>query len=245
MLKDYEDAYGHEIFDHFMGKTAVEIIEREDGFIDLSSGPVTYFQTYDEWSQHYKKAMEFVKGRILDIGCGAGRFSLYLQAKGHRVLGIDNSPKAVEVCLLRGLKEVKGIPITRISASLGKFDTILMLGNNFGLMSNPTRGKWLLQRFRQITNDNALIIAESNDIYQTDDPLHLEYHAYNRQRGRMSGQIRLRVRYRKRRTPWFDYLMVSKAEMEDILDGTGWRVRQFIDSDTSSYIAVIEKEQTR
>ena len=241
MLKDFEDAYGYEIYDHFMGKHTYEIIEREDGFIDLSSGPVMYFQTYDDWSNHNKQAMEFVSGRVLDIGCGAGRFSLYLQGKGHPVLGIDNSPKAVEVCLLRGLKEVKGIPITRISASLGKFDTILMLGNNFGLMSNPTRAKWLLRRFRQITNENAVIIAESNDIYQTTEPLHLEYHAYNRQRGRLSGQIRLRVRHKKRATPWFDYLMVSKLEMEDILDGTGWQVKEFIDSDTSSYIAIIGK----
>jgi len=241
MLKDYEDAYGYEIYDHFSGKDAVEIIEREDGYVDLSSGPLTYFQTHDDWSNHYKDAMTSVTGRVLDIGCGAGRFSLYLQGKGHSVLGIDNSPKAVEVCLLRGLKEARGVPITRISASLGKFDTILMLGNNFGLMSNPTRAKWQLQRFRQITHEDALLIAESNDIYQTDDPLHLEYQAYNRQRGRLSGQIRLRVRYKKRKTPWFDYLMVSKDEMEEILDGTGWYIRKYIDSDTSSYIAIIEK----
>ncbi len=45
----------------------------------------------------------------------------------------------------------------------------------------------------------------------------------------MSGQIRLRVCYLAYRSKWFDYLMVSKGEMGSILDGTGWRVKQFID----------------
>jgi hypothetical protein len=30
--------------------------------------------------------------------------------------------------------------------------------------------------------------------------------------------------------------------MEDILKGTGWKIKEFIDSSDSAYIAVIEKE---
>ncbi len=43
-------------------------------------------------------------------------------------------------------------------------------------------------------------------------------------------------------TPWFDYLYVSKGEMKEILKGSGWRVKKFIDSGDSVYVAVIEKE---
>jgi hypothetical protein len=35
--------------------------------------------------------------------------------------------------------------------------------------------------------------------------------------------------------------MVSKEEMEAILRGTGWKIKQFIDSEGSQYIAIIEK----
>ena len=38
-----------------------------------------------------------------------------------------------------------------------------------------------------------------------------------------------------------DYLFVSKDDMQTILDGTGWRIRRFIDTDNSVYIAIIEK----
>jgi len=53
--------------------------------------------------------------------------------------------------------------------------------------------------------------------------------------------VRIRVRYRQYATPWFNYLFVSQDEMAALLTGTGWMVNQFVDSETGSYIAVIEK----
>jgi hypothetical protein len=74
----------------------------------------------------------------------------------------------------------------------------------------------------------------------SDDPIHVRYRKRNVARGRMPGQIRLRVRYRETATPWFDYLMVGRDELEDLLDGTGWTLARTIDSD-DTYIAVIDK----
>jgi len=79
--------------------------------------------------------MRYAKGRILDIGCGGGRISLYFQRKGSDVLGIDVSPLAIKVCKLRGLRKARVMSITGVSPRLGKFDTILVIGNDFGLYS--------------------------------------------------------------------------------------------------------------
>ena len=57
----------------------------------------------------------------------------------------------------------------------------------------------------------------------------------------MSGQIRMRVRYRCMISPWFDYLLVSKGEMRELLKGTGWWVTKFLETDAWSYVAIIEK----
>jgi len=156
-------------------------------------------------------------------------------------IGIDISPLAIEVCRRQGLKDARMLSITQVSPNLGRFDTLLMLGNNFGLMGNFTRAKWLLKRFHRTTTPRARIIAESTDPYQTTEPFHLDYHDWNRRRGRLPGQVRIRVRYKKYVTPWFDYLFVSRDEMQQILDGTGWRVKQFIDSSAAQYIAMVEK----
>ena len=87
----------------------------------------------------------------------------------------------------------------------------------------------------------ARIIAETRNPYNTDFPEHLEYHKFNRKRGRMSGQLRIRVRYKKYVTPYFDYLMVSRDEMNKILKDTGWKINKFIDGKAGMYVAIIEK----
>ncbi len=242
MMKDYQDAYGHGLYDCFQGKSSYAIIERDDGYIDIDFSLKTYFSECKDWQQYQREAMKYVKGRVLDIGCGVGRHSLYLQDIGFEVQGIDISPLAVEVSRLRGLKEPKVISISQISPKLGKFDTILMMGNNFGLFGSFNKARMLLRRFHRMTTEGARIIAESSDPYLTDNPFHLEYHKLNQKRKRMPGQVRIRIRYKKYSTPWFDYLFVSKDEMIDIVKGTGWRIDNFIDSDEANYIGIIIRE---
>ena len=241
ILKDHEDAQGHVIYDFYKGKEVDEVIEREDGYIDASTGPKMYLSEYKDWPPHEKKAMKFAKGKVLDIGSGAGRHAIYLQEKGLDVTGVDNSPMALNVAKERGLKKTKLLSITQITPKLGKFDTIMMLGNNFGLLSNVKRVKWLLKRCHRMTSADARIITESMQVYDTDNPDHLWYQEYNRKRGRMSGQVRIRVRYKKFVNPWFDYLIVSKDEMEMVLEGTGWKVVKYLDH-LPHYIAIIKKE---
>jgi 2-polyprenyl-3-methyl-5-hydroxy-6-metoxy-1,4-benzoquinol methylase len=164
-----------------------------------------------------------------------------LQKHGHEVVGIDASPLAIKVCRQRGVKDVRVLPITQVSRALGRFDTILMMGNNFGLFGSRLRARWLLRRLHALTSPGARIVAESINVYQTKDPDHLRYQRFNRRRGRMSGQLRLRVRYRRYYTPWFNYLIVSPQEMKAILTGTGWRVKRFLKSAGFLYVAVLEK----
>lgn len=243
-MEDRQDAYGHQMYDYLRKIREVsEIVERDDGFFGVSTGAKYYFSEYGSWHDRERKAMRYVAGRVLDVGCGAGRVSLYLQKKGFDALGLDVSPQAIRVCKIRGLKNARVMPITKISSKLGRFDTVIMFGNNFGLFGSRKRAKWLLKRFHRMTTEHARIIAESLDPYNTNDPAHLHYHKLSRRRGRMAGQLRIRVRYREYATPWFDYLLVSKREMRDILKGTGWRLKRTLDSSRSpAYIAVIEKK---
>lgn len=250
MIKPEQDAYGREVYDFYHGQPAIEIIEREDGYVATSRGPAAYFAPYDQWPLVQQEAIglarrqpETASSRCLDIGCGPGRVCLYLQEQGHEVVGIDNSPLAIQTAKLRGVKDVRVLSITQASRkALGVFDTIVMFGNNFGLFGNPVRARWMLRRFYGMTTAHGRILAESRNVYDTTDPDHLAYLAWNRQRGRMAGQIRLRVRYKTLIGPWFDYLMVSPDEMATIVAGTGWHIARVIQQEgEATYIAVLEK----
>jgi len=241
-LKPEEDTFGQEMWACYKGEEAAEIVERDDGYFNSTPGnPKSYFSEYADWSPIDRKAMEFVKGRILDIGCGAGRHSLYLQNKGFDVQGIDSSPLAIKVCKLRGLKNARVMPIEELDFKPNSFDTVIMMGNNFGLFGGFKKAKRILKKMHKITSRNGLIIASTRDTFKTDNPDHLAYHKLNRQRGRMPGQLRLRIRFRKCVGNWFDYLIVSKKELEGMLKGTGWQIKETIDSGNSAYIAVIQK----
>lgn len=241
-MKKFIDAYGQELWSFYQGKQTNEIIERDDGYINFSQAASTYFSNYHDWKIDQKKAMRFVRGRVLDIGCGAGRHSLYLQKKGFKVTGVDNSPLTIKICKLRGLKKALVRSIDEVEKfKVNSFETIIMMGNNFGLMGSFKKAKILLKKFYKITSKKGLIIAEANNPYKTADPLHLAYHKLNKRRGRPVGQLRIRVRFEKFIGPWFDYLFVSKEEMKEIIKDTDWKIKKFIDSGNSSYIVVIEK----
>jgi SAM-dependent methyltransferase len=240
-MEEHQDAYGHAIYDHLHGRGGYEIVERDDGLIAPSGGPPMYFAPYKEWPTCQQEAMAYVRGRVLDVGCGAGRVSLYLQEQGHDVTGIDVSPLAIQTSRERGVKDARVMPVTQISRRMGTYDSIVMMGNNFGLFGGRTRCRWLLGRMNAMTSPEARIIAESNDPYQTDNPHHLGYHQLNRERGRMGGQLRIRVRYQVYATPWFDYLMASRDEVRALLEGTAWDVERFIDGPRATYVAVMAK----
>jgi SAM-dependent methyltransferase len=241
MLSRAADAYGRLIHEHAHGTTLAEIIERDDGWFGTSAGAVAYFAPFAEWPAVERRALRHARGRVLDIGCGAGRVALHLQERGHAVVGIDISPLAVKTCRLRGVRDARLLNITGVDRRLGRFDTLVMFGNNFGLFGSPRRARRLLKKFAALTTPGARILAESRHPYEGAEPDHRRYQAFNRRRGRLPGQLRLRVRCGHSCTPWFDYLLVSPREMRAIVAGTGWRVARLVRSRGPLYVGVLEK----
>jgi hypothetical protein len=166
---------------------------------------------------------------------------LFLQERGLAVTAIDNSPGAIELCRLRGIDDARIVDIADVASLDGAFDTVLMLGSNFGLFGGFHRAKLLLKKLACCTDRNAQIIAQTRDPYKTTEPTHLAYHNRNR---RMGGQVRMRVRYKEYATPWMDYLFVSEAELKVIVDDTGWGIEEITAGDGPVYFARLKKTNT-
>ena len=241
--KKDDDAFGQFLLEQYRSdEQLAEIIEREDNFIALGSDPGQYLSEYRKWPRADKMAIKHARDRVLDIGCGAGCHALHLQDKGLDVTAIDTSPGAVKLCKLRGVKKAMVRPIEEISKfRASSFDTILMMGNNFGLVKNPANARRVLKEFSRITTDNAVIIAATLNPYGTRNPEHLRYHKFNKSRGRAAGQIRIRVRYGSLIGSWFDYLFVSPDEMQALIRDTDWTVEELFGNTDDRYVALIRK----
>jgi 2-polyprenyl-6-hydroxyphenyl methylase/3-demethylubiquinone-9 3-methyltransferase len=57
----------------------------------------SFTERYTLWTKLIDK-YNFNNKRIIDIGCGSGVLSFYLATKNNTVIGIDGSPKMIELC---------------------------------------------------------------------------------------------------------------------------------------------------
>ena len=154
--------------------------------------------------------------------------------------GLDTSPGAIEVARARGLRDTVRNTVDAYAASAARYDTFLLLGNNVGLLENRDRAPVFLAALAALARPGARIVAQGTDPYGTTDPVHVSYHRRNRDRGRLGGQLRLRLRYRLLATDWFDYLVCSPGELESLLAGTRWRPISIDAADRPYYLAVME-----
>jgi SAM-dependent methyltransferase len=220
-------------------RPVIEVIERDDGLINGAPAD-HYLGEPAEWQPHDHRALKLCRGHVLDIGCGAGRTAVELQRRGIAVTGLDNSPGAIEIARRRGLRDTVVTTIDGYARATARYDTFLLLGNNLGLFEGAERAPVLLAALATLANPGARIVAQGTDPYGTSDPVHLSYHERNRERGRLGGQLRLRLRYRLLATDWFDYLVCSPAELESLLTGTRWRLKSIDRADHPYYLAVME-----
>jgi SAM-dependent methyltransferase len=242
MLKPEQDAYGQMMLDYLRNGGGFEIVEHDDGDFSIGAGPRLYFAEFDAWRQTERDAMSRVKGRVLDIGCGAGRFMLWLRDQGHDVVGIDTSAGAIEACRQQGLSDVHVLSVGQVSVRrLGSFDTLLLLGGNMALLGPHDQARRNLVRLHRIASPGARLLGANRDWTRSGDSQKREKAARNVADGRFSGEHRARIRYRRFVTPWFTSSRMSPDELLELVQDTGWEVGEILDRGEGIYIAVLER----
>ncbi len=220
-------------------RPVIEIIERDDGLIN-GAPTAHYLDGPADWQPYDRRAVDRVRGEVLDIGVGAGRIALLLQDRGVPVTGLDVSPGALAICRRRGVRDLVHATVDEHAATGDRrYDTFLLLGNNLGLIEGRARAPEFLAALAALARPGAEIIAQGTDPYGTTDPVQTSYHEGNRRRGRLGGQLRLRLRYRELATHWFDYLMCSPEELAGLVHGTAWQLVDVDNADAPYYLATL------
>ncbi|MEW6407692.1 MAG: class I SAM-dependent methyltransferase [Patescibacteria group bacterium] len=239
------DIFGKFLNDYSKNKKVVYFIRRDDGFFNKAQDVKIYFSKYREWKKSEKEILKYVRGKVLDIGAGAGRHSLYLQNKGFKVWALDISPGAVKLMQKRGIKNVVLMDLRKLNFPKNYFDTTLLMFNNFGLAGSVRQTRKFLKNLYKITTPRGRIIATIRNPYKTKNPKHLAYHQKNIKAGKPAGLIKIRIEYKKEKGNWFLILMVSPSELEKLLLGTGWKILKIIEERDGTYGVVLKKFSTR
>ena len=139
---------------------------------DEDEMPVAHlFRTFNQMPRLEQKALSMAKGRVLDIGAGAGCHALALQERGLEVKAIDISPLSCEVMKERGVKDVECVNLFNPQLQ-GKYDTLLLLMNGTGIAGKLNRLSMLLNRLKELLAEGGQILIDSSDlkyIYENED----------------------------------------------------------------------------
>ena len=164
-----KDLFGKALLDYHNGNYTDDLITSTN-ISDEDELPLPYlFRTFDDMPKLEQKALQLAKGKILDVGCGSGSHSLYLQNKGFDVKAIDVSKGAVEVAKARGVNSVE---LLNILDETSTFDTILLLMNGTGIFQELSKTKTYLNHLKSLLNPGGQILIDSSDIkymYEDED----------------------------------------------------------------------------
>lgn len=164
------------------------------------------FRSEQEMPQLEKRALTLVRGRVLDVGAGAGCHALALQENGFEVKAIDVSPLSCDVMKARGIEDVECVNLfdTQLQS---KFDTILLLMNGTGIAGKLSRLPLLLNRLKELMAEGAQILIDSSDlkyIYENEDgsmDIDLDGNYY--------GEVDYQMVYKNVKGDSFDWLYVD------------------------------------
>lgn len=158
-----KDLFGKAILDYQTGN-APQDLSTETSISEADDMPVAWlFRSFDEMPEIEKQSLKLSKGKVLDVGCGAGSHSLYLQNERHLpVTAIDISPSAIEACQLRGLNNARVADVMTLKNET--FDTILLLMNGTGIFGTLKNTAVFLPQLKSLLNENGQILIDSSDI---------------------------------------------------------------------------------
>lgn len=164
-----KDIFGKALLDYYNGKYTENIITSTNISEDDELTLPYLFREYKEMPKLEQKALKLAKGRVLDVGCGAGSHSLYLQQKGFDVKAIDVSKGAIEVTKKRGVLNAELLSILEETET---FDTVLLMMNGTGIFQVLSKVPYYLKHIKSLLKPGGQILIDSTDIkymYEDDD----------------------------------------------------------------------------
>lgn len=235
-LTEREDPMGAAIRDYFrQGKSAQ--LKVLSSLFDDDEMPVAHlFRSYHEMPPLEQRALNEARGKVLDVGAGAGCHALALQERGFDVTAVDISPLSCETMKERGVANVECVNIFN-QRFQERFDTLLLLMNGTGIAGKLSRLPQLLSRLKQLMNPGAQILIDSSDlryVYEDEDGvLDVDFD------GAYYGEVDYQMTYQNIKGKRFDWLYSDSVVLAECCRQCGLKCEILAQGNHYDYLARI------
>ena len=230
-----KDLFGKAILDYQTNNSPEDLIT-STSISDEDEMSVAYlFRSHAEMPNIEQNALALAKGKVLDIGCGAGSHSLYLQNELKlNVTAIDISAAAIATCKLRGLKDARVQDFMTLESE--KFDTILLLMNGTGICGKLKNLPQFLSKLKDLLNPGGQILIDSSDIiYMFDEdedggkwiPSENDYY----------GELIFNISYKGEQDTPIDWLYLDYNTLQNAAFGYGLKPELILEGAHYDYLA--------
>lgn len=231
-----KDLFGKAILDYQTNNSPEDLIT-ETNISEADVMDVAYlFRDFLEMPKLEQKALQLAKGKVLDVGCGAGSHAMYLQDKRKLdVHAIDISPNAVEACKLRGVQNATVCNILDLEEE--RFDTILLLMNGTGIFGTLKETTKYLQKLKSLLNPQGQILIDSSDIiYMFDED---EDGAYLIPADGYYGELVFTISYKEETEDSFPWLYLDYNTLQNAAHANGLNCKLIMEGEHFDYLAKI------
>ena len=237
-----KDLFGKAILD-FQTNNSPEDLVTETNISEADYMSVAYlFRNYNYMPKLEKEAMQLSKGKILDVGCGGGSHSLFLQEKGFDVTAIDISANVIKACKLRGVQNARVQNLLEVSTDTSeselakqKFDTILLLMNGTGIFGTLSKTSNHLQKLKSLLNPNGQILIDSSDIiYMYDEN---ENGSFSVPADQYYGELIFTISYKGETDKPFPWLYLDYNTLQNAAYANGLQCELILEGEHFDYLA--------
>lgn len=224
------DIQGRALLDYFLGKEEVHLKLYTSYGVEEEMPVDVFFREREDFSKLERLALRSCRGKVLDVGAGAGSFALELQQEGLPVKALELSPLSCHIMRQRGVREVVEADFWQFKQE--KFDALLLMMNGLGLAGTLSNLTALLRHLKELLLPGGQIICDSSDITYLYMGTGLPEDDYY-------GEISYCYEYEEEQGEWFRWLYVDANTLAVYCEAVGLRLQVLYTNKYEQYLARI------